>query len=495
MTLNMMLDNAVPEAIAGALTQQHPGLFFTMVEQASVAISLTDARANIIYANPAFCRQSGYSLAQLLNQNPRLLASSQTPREIYQQMWQTLLQRQPWRGQLINQRRDGGLYLVDIDITPVLNPQGELEHYLAMQRDISVSYTLEQRLRNHMTLMEAVLNNIPAAVVVVDEQDRVVMDNLAYKTYCADCGGKELLVELQISPRKMGPGAEQILPVVVRGAVRWLSVTCWGLPGVSEEASRYFVDSAPARTLVVIADCTQQRQQQEQGRLDRMKQQMTAGKLLAAIRESLDAALIQLNCPINMLAAARRLNGEGSGNVALDAAWREGEEAMARLQRCRPSLELESSAVWPLQPFFDDLYALYRTRFDDRARLRVDMASPHLVGFGQRTQMLACLSLWLDRTLALAAELPSVPLEIELYAEEDEGWLSLYLNDNVPLLQVRYAHSPDALNSPGKGMELRLIQTLVAYHRGAIELASRPQGGTSLVLRFPLFDTLTGGEQ
>lgn len=81
-----------------------------------------------------------------------------------------------------------------------------------------------------MTLMEAVLNNIPAAVVVVDEQDRVVMDNLAYKTYCADCGGKELLVELQISPRKMGPGAEQILPVVVRGAVRWLSVTCWGCP-------------------------------------------------------------------------------------------------------------------------------------------------------------------------------------------------------------------------------------------------------------------------
>ena len=191
MTLNMMLDNAAPEAIAGALTQQHPGLFFTMVEQASVAISLTDASARIIYANPAFCRQTGYSLAQLLNQNPRLLASSQTPREIYQEMWHTLLQRQPWRGQLINQRRDGGLYLVEIDITPVLSPQGELEHYLAMQRDISVSYTLEQRLRNHMTLIEAVLNNIPAAVVVVDEQDRVVMDNLAYKTFCADCGGRE----------------------------------------------------------------------------------------------------------------------------------------------------------------------------------------------------------------------------------------------------------------------------------------------------------------
>lgn len=73
----------------------------------------------------------------------------------------------------------------------------------------------------------------------------------------------------------MTPGVEAILPVALRGAARWLSVTCWPLPGVSEEASRYFIDSALARTLVVIADCTQQRQQQEQGRLDRLKQQMT----------------------------------------------------------------------------------------------------------------------------------------------------------------------------------------------------------------------------
>jgi hypothetical protein len=129
--------------------------------------------------------------------------------------------------------------------------------------------------------------------------------------------------------------------------VRWLSVTCWPLPGVSEEASRYFIDTALPRTLVVITDCTQQQQQAEQGRLDRLKQEMTTGKLLAAIRESLDAALVQLNCPINMLAAARRLNGEDNHNVALDAAWREGEEALARLQRCRPSLDLEECGCGP----------------------------------------------------------------------------------------------------------------------------------------------------
>ncbi|TKI03465.1 nitrogen fixation negative regulator NifL [Martelella alba] len=495
MTLSSIMDAVAPKEIAGTLSRHHPGLFFTMVEQASVAISLTDPQANIVYANPAFCRQTGYALSQLLNQNHRMLASSQTPRAIYREMWHTLMQRQPWRGQLINRRRDGSLYLAEIDITPVTNQYGELEHYLAMQRDISAGYALEQRLRNHMTLIEAVLNNIPAAVVVVDEQDRVVMDNLAYKTLCADCGGRELLTELDFSARKADLYAGQVMPAVMRGEVRWLSVACWPLPGVSEEAGRYFVDNALPRTLVVITDCTQQQRQQEQGRLDRLKQQMTTGKLLAAIRESLDAALVQLNCPINMLAAARRLNGEEHGNVALDAAWREGEEALVRLQRCRPSLEMESPAIWPLQPVFDDLRSLYLTRFDAGADLQVDMDSPHLVVFGQRTQILACLSLWLDRTLALAAELREFTLRTQLYAREDNGWLSLYLNDNIPMLQVRYSYSPDALNTPGKGMELRLIQTLVAHHRGAIELTSRPEGGTCLTLRFPLFASLTGGPQ
>ncbi|ADU72674.1 nitrogen fixation negative regulator NifL [Pantoea sp. At-9b] len=492
MTENMMMDAAEPQAIARGLSQQHPGLFLTIVEEAPVAISLTDAEARIIYANPAFCRQTGYPLEELLQQNPRLLASKQTPRIIYEDMWRCLHLRQPWRGQLINRRRDGSLFLVEIDITPVVNACGELEHYLAMQRDISTGYALEQRLRNQMTLTEAVLNNIPAAVVVVDEQDQVIMDNLTYKTLCADCGGKELLTELDFSARKKAFAEGAVTPVVLCGTVRWLRVTCWTLPGVSEEVSRYFIDNGLARTLVVITDHTQQQQQQEQGRLDRLKQHMTTGKLLAAIRDSLDAALIQLNCPINMLAAARRLNGDNS-NVALNSAWHEGEEAMARLQRCRPSLDLEPATMWPLRDFFADLRALYHTRYQPGGSLQVTQGAPELVCFGQRTQVLACLSLWLDRTLDLAAEVPNFVLETQLYAHEEEGWLAFYLCDNVPLKHVRYNHSADALNAPGKGMELRLIQTLVAHHRGAIELTSPPEGGSCLTLRFPLFASLTGG--
>ncbi|HKM95314.1 MAG TPA: PAS domain-containing protein [Buttiauxella sp.] len=493
MTMNLMTDVVSAAQIAGMLSRQHPTLFFTLIEQAPVAITLTDTDARMVYANPAFCRQTGYALEQLLHQNPRMLASQQTPAAVYKEMWQTLMQGHAWHGQLINCRIDGSLYLADIDITPVINDVGEVQHYMAMHRDISDKYALEQRLRNHMTLMVAVLNNIPAAVVVVDENDQIVLDNLAYKTLCADCGGRELLTLLDYPAQKSRFNEGQVMPVAMRGAVRWLSVNSWALPGVSEEASRYFIDTALPRTLIMIADCTQQQHQQQLGRIDQLKQQITTGKLLAAIRESLDAALIQLNCPLNMLAAARRLNGADRSNIALEAAWREGEEALARLQRCRPSLDFEMPAIWPLQPLFDDVRALYQHLFTPIGALDIELDSPHLVGFGQRTQLLACLSLWLDRTLALAADIPAFQLMTQLFAREEQGWICFYFEDNIPLTQVRYTASPDDFNVPGKGMEIRLIQTLVAHHRGAIDLHSRSGGGTCLTLRLPLFYELTGG--
>ncbi|RNM04835.1 nitrogen fixation negative regulator NifL [Dickeya undicola] len=487
MSMHLMAESFPLGEIASHLSRQHPSLFSTVVEQSSVAISLTDPHAHIVYTNPAFCRLTGYSLPQLLGQNHRILASQQTPTEVYQTLWQTLLQGRAWRGQLINRRRDGSLYLAEIDITPIFNSHGEVEHYLGMHKDISAGYALEQRLRNHMTMITAVLNNIPAAVVVVDEQDRVIMDNLAYKTLCADCGGRELLAVLDYPANKAALQQGTALPVTIRGAVRWLTLGYWALPGVNEEASRYFTDTALPRTLIVISDCTEQ---QQQGRLDRLKQQMTNGKLLAAIRESLDAALIQLNCPINMLAAARRLNGADRSNVALESAWREGEEAVARLQACRPSLDFEPAADWPLGVLAEDLAALYHTRFTDGDQLRCELDTPQLTGFGQRTQILACLSLWLDRTLALAGEIRPFALSVHLFARQDGDWLALYLEDNVPLDQVRYVSTQTALTTPGKGMELRLIQTLVAHHQGAIDLTSRPGGGTCLVLRFPLSASL-----
>lgn len=74
-------------------------LFFHVVEQSSVAISITDPDAHIIYSNQAFSRLTGFSRSELKGRNHNVLAvnrrHTQPPIEA---MWSTLESRRSWSG-------------------------------------------------------------------------------------------------------------------------------------------------------------------------------------------------------------------------------------------------------------------------------------------------------------------------------------------------------------------------------------------------------------
>ena len=65
---------------AGAPHGLPAGLFLEVVEQSSIAISITDPRAHIVFSNPAFSQLTGYSRGELRGRNHNVLASQQTPR-------------------------------------------------------------------------------------------------------------------------------------------------------------------------------------------------------------------------------------------------------------------------------------------------------------------------------------------------------------------------------------------------------------------------------
>ncbi len=471
---------------APALSALRPALFFTAVEQSSVAISITDPQARIVYTNLAFRQLTGYSEPELTGANHNLLASRQTPKKNYREMWNSITQGLSWVGQLINKRKDNSLYLAEVSISPIFSPDGQIEHFLGMHKDISDSYALMQRLRNQMSLIAAVLNNVPAPVIVLDEYDNIVMDNLAYKTLCADCGGGELLAELGYPANKAQLAEGERVSLTVCGVTRTFGLSIWPLSEVNEEVSRYFTNSAPPRTLITLIDDSERQRQRAQQRLEQLKHRLATGKLLAAIRESLDAAMVQLSCPLNMLAAARRLNPEDDMHPGLDAAWQEGQQALARLQACRPSLNQEERDFWSVGDVLKDLSDLYLPRIRALGRLNWQCRPEILLGWGQRHQVLASLSLWLDRCLTLAGEHPSTPLVITISAYARDNACFFALQDNLSLHPVQSAVQPQTVTTPGHGMELRLIQTLIGNHQGMIDIQTQAEGGTHLILRLPL---------
>ncbi|KXI30816.1 bifunctional diguanylate cyclase/phosphodiesterase [Paraglaciecola hydrolytica] len=100
-------------------------------------IMLTDANSNIIEVNASFSRMTGYSEAEVLGKNPRLLQSKRQSPEFYVEMWDTILTHGYWRGEIWNRRKNGELYAEMLTISAVKNSAGVVQHYVSLSTDIT----------------------------------------------------------------------------------------------------------------------------------------------------------------------------------------------------------------------------------------------------------------------------------------------------------------------------------------------------------------------
>ena len=130
------------------------------VEQAPVTIVITDLQGNILYANPSFTRNTGYSLEEAIGQNPRILKSGLTPPETYAELWDTVSKGGVWQGELHNRKKDGCLFIEHAVIAPVLDADGHISHYVAIKEDITQRKQADMALQNSLREKVALLNEV-----------------------------------------------------------------------------------------------------------------------------------------------------------------------------------------------------------------------------------------------------------------------------------------------------------------------------------------------
>jgi PAS domain S-box-containing protein len=95
-------------------------------------ILITDAQANILRANKAFLKMSGYSPEELIGKNPRLLKTDRFGETYYKRMWEQLLQKGSWSGESRIRDKHGNEFSLGMVITAVKNDQKETTHYVAI---------------------------------------------------------------------------------------------------------------------------------------------------------------------------------------------------------------------------------------------------------------------------------------------------------------------------------------------------------------------------
>ncbi|MGD0896363.1 MAG: PAS domain S-box protein [Thermoguttaceae bacterium] len=117
------------------------------VEQSPVNVIITDLNGNIEYVNRRFVQVTGYTSAESLGKNPRILKSGHTSDEEYRTLWQTITAGGDWSGEFLNKAKDGSLFWERALITSIKDEAGRISHFLAVKEDITERKQAEEALQ------------------------------------------------------------------------------------------------------------------------------------------------------------------------------------------------------------------------------------------------------------------------------------------------------------------------------------------------------------
>ncbi len=487
-----------------------PHLFRQAVEQAALAISITDARANILYANAAFSRTTGYGQDEIVGHNESILSYRVTPKLVYETLWAQIKRQRAWNGLLVNKRKDGNRYLADVTITPVVNDQGETTHYLGMHRDVTEVHRLERQVQNQKTLIESVVDVAQVAIALLDDNERVVLDNQEYKKLIGSLGKEPALMLLAALRAQMGDAftkaydkhrniaAREVSIELPNNAGRWFSCAVSWFEEHDVGADAFYEPSHRHYLLLTIQDISESKRQQEALRINSLRALLAEQERIQGLRETLAGAIYQLEGPLNMLNAVATMMGRRSDSglpaaSALEEAMQKSREALETLRACIPDPDNETMQLIDLNDVLTDVLKL---------------ATPALLGSGivvewspsEQTATLAAhrahFTNMFRQLVANAIEAMNErrggPRELRISNHIKADHFEVLIEDTGPGIpdELRYKVFEPFFTTKGAakqhlGLGLAMAQDVVARHGGTIDIDPAHYTGCRMRVQLP----------
>ena len=119
---------------------------YNSVEHSPATVVITDKEGTIEYVNPKFTEISGYTGEEAIGLNPRVLNAGVLPQKVYEDLWETILSGKEWNGEFCNKKKNGELYWESASISPIINEDGEITHFVAVKEDITEKKKANEKL-------------------------------------------------------------------------------------------------------------------------------------------------------------------------------------------------------------------------------------------------------------------------------------------------------------------------------------------------------------
>lgn len=149
-----------------------------------VIISSTDLGGTITDASSAFCSITGYTKEELLGKKHNIVRHPNMPKELYKEMWETLLNNGIWNGEIQNLKKDGSSYWVFTTISPTYDKNGNKIGYTSIRQDITHQKMVEElSIKDRLT---SLYNRLKLETVFEDEINRSLRYATVFSVIMAD---------------------------------------------------------------------------------------------------------------------------------------------------------------------------------------------------------------------------------------------------------------------------------------------------------------------
>lgn len=495
-----------------------PEVFHQAVEHAPVAISITDLQANIIYANRAFSKVTGYSSDEVVGKNESILSNHTTPRLAYQALWGRLLQKKTWSGLLVNRRKDHSLYLAELSVAPVLNQEEEVVYYLGMHRDSSDLHELEQRVNNLSQMISTVINASPIAIVLLDKDNNIALMNPQFQNLMANLAPNKSVEEaLDVLFSMLGKDLHNLFKddktfnshevSFNQGSANQKWYVCNGTSITLEEVKpgNFFSQPDAVHYLLTIDDITELRKRQHDSQLNALKALIAEEELVHATRETFNGAIHSLEGPVNLIGAAlgmlqRRTEVFSENDPALQAlkdAQSAGIKALENLIASTPVVEEPVKLPVNINEVVRNAISLSANKLLAQGIVVDWLPWKNLpVILGREGKLVSAFRNLVDNAIEAMDNSHLKDRVLKICTSESKNVVRIEFFDSGPGVpnELRYKifepfFSTKAPNKNCRGMGLSMVQETILEHAGTVSIDPNYKTGCCIVVELPCHHT------
>lgn len=123
--------------------------FYNITEQSKELIMITDKEGVIEYANPAFLQLSGYDMKEIVGQKTSILKSGKHSKIFYNELWSNILNGEAFYCRMINVKKNKETYIEEKIISPLLDANGTITHFISTGKDITEDLKRERKIKTY----------------------------------------------------------------------------------------------------------------------------------------------------------------------------------------------------------------------------------------------------------------------------------------------------------------------------------------------------------